>query len=259
MQFTPDALIQQLSTIIDSSFARDTIESYIEMERRFLAGDWKPTELDAGRLCEAISRALLQLDTGKVSHKYLPNAIQTILLDETEPHNFDRKDRYHIAKAIEVVYKFRSDRGPVHISPTYSANYMDSMYVVHAGKWILAELLRLALKQDVNQIAGVIEQLVQMEYSLVHELDGRPLVLATNITAGDEILLLLHHASGNRESKAKLVANAGGQKPDTIRRAITTLTANKEVRVADNGDVVLTPVGLKRVREKIISKLVSKA
>lgn len=254
MAFTAESLIQQLSAVVEASFARNAVESYVEMERRFLAGDWKPTELDAGRLCEAVSRALLQIDTGKVTHKDLPNAIQTALLDQTKPHNLDWKDRYHIAKAIEVVYKFRSDRGPVHISATYSANYMDSMYVLHAGKWILAELLRLALKQSANQAAAVIEQLVQMEHSLVHELEGKPLVLASNITAGEEVLILLNHANGNRASKGQLISDAN-QKPDTTRRAITTLNDRKEVRYAENGDVVLTPLGLKRVREIIIPKL----
>lgn len=258
MKFTAETLIQQLSIVIDPSFARNAVESYIEMERRFLAGDWKPTELDAGRLCEAVSRALLQIDTGKVDHGASPGKVRQQFESQTILPNLTTQERTHITKVIEAVYKFRSDRGPVHISPTYSANYMDSMYVVHAGKWILAELLRLALKQDVNQVAGIIEELVQMEYSLVHELDGKPLVLATNITAGEEVLLLLHHASGNRESKADLIHNARNQKPATVRRAITTLSASREVRIADNGDVVLTPVGLARVREKIIPKITQK-
>jgi hypothetical protein len=258
MTLTPNDLIRQLSVTVDPAFAQASVESYIEMEQRFLAGDWQPTELDGGRLCEAVSRGLLQLDTGKISHKDLPNAIQIVLLDNKKSHNLDWKDRYHIAKAIEVVYKFRSDRGAVHISQTFSANLMDSTFVLHMGKWILAEFLRLAWNRDPNEIAATIEHLVQMEHSLVHELEGKSLVLALNVTAGEEVLILLYHRSENRSSRSKLISDASNQKPDTIRRAITSLISRKEVRVAENDDIVLTPVGQKRVRENLIPKLMPK-
>ncbi|HYE74042.1 MAG TPA: hypothetical protein VEF04_11960, partial [Blastocatellia bacterium] len=119
-------------------------------------------------------------------------------------HSLSQKDRYHISKAIEVVYKFRSDRGPVHISPLYTAKYMDSMLVIHMGKWIIAEFLRLAWNQDRQVIAEVIAQLVQLEHSLIHELDGKPLVLAKGISAPEEILLLLFDAPNNRLSRSEL-------------------------------------------------------
>jgi hypothetical protein len=147
VKLTPDQLTQALSGIVDPTFAQSAIESYIEMQQRFLAGDWGPTELDAGRLCEAVSRALYQMDSGTVTHSQLPQEIRRKLLDEdgvTRSHVLGQKDRLHITKAIDTVYKFRSDRGAVHISPTYTADYMDSMLVVHVGKWILAEFLRLA-------------------------------------------------------------------------------------------------------------------
>jgi hypothetical protein len=89
----------------------------------------------------------------------------------------------------------------VHISPTYTANAMDAMLVVHAGKWLLAEVLRLAWNKDRTVVAAVIEQLVQLETALVHELDGRPLVLAKDVSAPEEVLLLLFHAPNNRLSR----------------------------------------------------------
>lgn len=68
MQLTPQQLIAELSTVVDSSLARNVVESYGEMEQRFLIGDWQPAELDGGRLCEAVSRCLYQLDTARISH-----------------------------------------------------------------------------------------------------------------------------------------------------------------------------------------------
>src|SRR5690349_19763573 len=103
MKLTPEELIVELSGVVDMSLARASIESYVEMQQRFLAGDWKPAELDGGRLCEAVSRCLLQLDTGKVNHKKLPGDIRDILLDNKIAHNLAWKERYHITKAIELI------------------------------------------------------------------------------------------------------------------------------------------------------------
>src|SRR5262249_47392377 len=150
-----------------------------------------------------------------------------ILLDQRLSHNLTWKDRYHLAKVIEVIYKFRSDRGPVHISPIYTANYMDSMLVLHAGKWLLAEFLRLAWNSASDIIADVIAQLVQLEHSMIHELDGKPLVLAKNVSAPDEILLLLNHAPNNRLDRSALREQAANQRQENINTAISRLIISK--------------------------------
>ena len=253
MKFTPPQLIKDLSSVVDSALATAVVESYIEMEQRFLAGDWGPAELNGGRLCEAVSRCLLQIDTDKISHSKLPGEIRDkVLLNETITHKLKPKQRRHIAKVIEVVYKFRSDRGAVHISPDYTANYMDSMLIVHGGKWIFSEFLNLSWNQDRKYVASLIEQIVQLEHSLIHELDGKPLVLAKDIPAPDEMLLLLNHAPSNRLTRYKLRQYAH-QKPANINAAINRKIAAKEVRASGN-DIILTPAGQKKVREEILPK-----
>lgn len=259
MKMTPDELIRQLSSSVDIIFAQEAVQSYIGMQQRFLAGDWKPAELDGGRLCEAVSRAIFQLDTGIVDHSKLPGAIRDYLIEQKNAsHHLGYQDRFHIAKAIEVTYKFRSDRGAVHISPVHSANYMDSMLVLHAGKWILAEFLRLAWGQDRNVIGEVISQLVQLDHSLIHELDGKPLVLSTNVSVPEEILLLLNHASGNRLSRKDIGNYASRRSSGAVSNAITNLVGSREIRRTDDGDLVLTPNGQKRLQKHVIPNLAPK-
>lgn len=256
MRLTPQQLITQLSTVLDASLVRLGIESYIEMQQRFLAGDWQPAELDGGRLCEAISRCLYQMDAGRVSHTKSVKDIREYLIDEKNvlSHRLGLKDRKHIAKVIEVVYKFRSDRGAVHISTEYDANYMDSMLVIHSCKWILAEFLRLAWNQDRKVIAETIAQLVQLEHSLIHELDGKPLVLAQNISAPHEILLLLNHAPNNRLSRSEIQSSIHHHTAANVGTALNRLIANRDIRDAGNSEVALTPNGQQRVIQEILPK-----
>jgi hypothetical protein len=169
-------------------------------------------------------------------------------------HNLAEGDRRHFCKAIRLVYKFRSDRGPVHISPIYTANYMDSMLILHVGKWMFAEFLRIAWTADKQVIADTIAQIVQLQHTLIHELDGKPLVLASGIPAADEILLLLNHAGGNRLSRASIRQYAPLQKAPTLNAAITKLIANREIRDEGTGELALTPRGQHRVMNEVIPK-----
>ncbi len=258
MPLSAKQLIAELARVVDTALADAVVSSYVEMQQRFFAGDWQPSELDGGRLCEAISRALYQLDSGTVTHSQLPKELCEKIEDEQNlrPHGLDLKDRHHISRAIGLVYKFRSDRGSVHISPKYTADFMDSMLMVHAGKWIFAEFLRLAWKQDKAVIAETIAQIVQLEYSLIHELDGMPLVLESSVSAPEEILLLLNHAEGHKLSKEELSQQAKNNTSTSLTVAFSRLLKSNEIRSTSTaGEVALTPKGQKRVIEKIIPAL----
>jgi hypothetical protein len=257
MPLSAKQLATELGSIIDPALATAAVESYIEMMQRFMVGDWQPTELDGGRLCEAIARCCYQLDSGLVVHTQLPNEICDKLEDVKgpHPHVLSDKDRRHVCRVIRLVYKFRSDRGSVHISPIYKADYMDSMLMVHAAKWIFAEFLRLVWKKDKGVIAETIASIVQLEYTLIHELDGEPLVLDPNVSGPEELLLLLNHADNHRLPKDLLLAHAKNNTPSSLATALSRLLALNEVRAGDGGDLVLTPKGQKRVIEKIIPKL----
>src|ERR1022692_4324613 len=124
MSLTSRQLIDELAKVVDPSFASAIVESYIEMQQRFFAGDWQPSELDGGRVCEAIARATYQLDSGTITHSQTPNDCCEKIEDEKNlhKHTVEPKARRHICRAIMLAYKFRSDRGSVHISPTYTAN-----------------------------------------------------------------------------------------------------------------------------------------
>ncbi len=257
MPLTPKQLKTELAITVDPAFADAIIDSYVEMQQRFLAGDWQPSELDGGRLCEAVARAVYQLDSGTATHSQLPKELCEKIEDEKNirPHNLGQPDRLHITKAISLVYKFRSSRGSVHISPLYSADYMDSMLMVHAGKWILGEFLRLAWTKDKALIAETIAQIVQLEFSLIHELEGVPLVLES-VSAPVEVLLLLNHADGHKLTRDELTSQCKNNTAGAVSTAVNRLLKGNAIRTTPtSGEVALTPKGQKRVIEKIIPSL----
>lgn len=260
MPLSSKQLAAELAKIVDPTFASAIVDSYIEMEQRFFAGDWQPAELDGGRLCEAISRALYQLDCSYVMHTELPGKLCDWLEDfsNKRTHNLAETDRRHFCKAIRLVYKFRSDRGAVHISPDYTANEMDSVLMLHVGKWMFAEFLRLAWNKDRRIIAETIADIIQLEHPVIHEVDGTPLVLDHKVSAPEEVLMLLSHADGHKLQKDELTRQAKNNTDSSVGVAISRLTKANEIRTTGTpGELVITPKGQKRVIEKIIPKLKS--
>lgn len=258
MPLSSKQLIAELSKVVDPNLSASIVESYVEMQQRYFAGDWQPAELDGGRLCEAVSRALYQLDCGYVTHAELPGTLCDWLEDfnNKRPHALKETDRRHFCRAIRLVYKFRSDRGAVHISTVYSANEMDSVLMLHVGKWMFAEFLRLAWNKDRKIIAETIADIIQLEHPIIHEMDGTPLVLDHGVSAPEEVLMLLGHADGHKMQKSELTRQAKNNTANSVGTAISRLAKSNEIRTTGTaGEIALTPKGQKRVIQKIVPKL----
>ena len=257
MKITPEQLKLDMKVAIDASLAEQLVDSYTKMQQRYYAGDWQPSELDGGQFCEAVARALYQLDTGTTIDN-LPGDIIGFLRSKSppSPHLIDTKDRDHFCRVLQTTYKFRSDRGVAHISSKYTANHLDATLIVANVKWMFAEFLRLAWKRDRSEIVAIIESIIQLEHPLIHELDGKPLVLTNLLSASEEILMLLQHSLSGRLTRGEL-KEAINKDQSTISKAINRLNTDKEVRISTSGEIVITPVGQKRVHEEIFPKLAS--
>lgn len=260
MSISRATLENDLTAIVGSTLSAQIIDSYVEMQQRYTAGDWLPTELDGGHFCEAIARAIYKVDTSTDTTD-LPGRISDMLLDRNRPpgaHALSRTDRDHFCRVLQTVYKFRSDRGVAHISSTYSANFIDSTLVLTAVKWMLSEFLRLSWNSDRDQVAKVIEAITQLEHPLIHELDGKPLVLSTKLSAPEEILFLLSRSAGGRLTPDELRSYVR-HSAAAINIAITRLTTSREVRKSDAGEIVITSNGEKRISNAILPKLENSA
>jgi hypothetical protein len=259
VKINAEKLKQDLAAIIDPIFATQLVDSYTKMQQRYYAGDWQPSELDGGQFCEAVIRALYQVDTEVVDQSHLPKDISDQLKSKTppSPHKLDYKDRDHFLRVLQTTYKFRSDRGVAHVSATYTANHLDATLIMANVKWLFAEFLRLTWKKDRNEVVAIIEAIVQLEHPLIHELDGKPLVLSSELSAPEELLMLLQHSSGGCYTRDELKQYAHAS-PAAVNTALSRLSDNRQVRISEKGDVVITSLGEERVREEILPKLASK-
>ena len=97
---------------------------------------------------------------------------------------------------------------------------------------------------------------MQLEYSLIHVLEGVPLVLDEKVSAPEEILLLLNNAEGHKLTKVKLMELAKNNTEVSLNVAFSRLSKTNEIRTTNTaGELALTPKGQKRVIEKVIPRL----
>ena len=161
-----------------------------------------------------------------------------------------------IPRVIRTVYKFRSARGAIHISPTYKANHMDSKLVLEGVRWAFSEALRIWWKDDREQVASAIRELLQFDVPAVGKFQNVLMVQRTDLSASDEILVLLHYAGEAGFSRKELGRHVMHDAP-RITEGLQWLTSPKYRQVVrlGSGKSQLTDVGSKHIQERLTDKL----
>lgn len=258
-------LAHLVSPPLDSTLIRQLLSEYQSLENRYVLGDWEPATLDAGQLSEAAARIVYHQDSGVVDHKrglheclcYLEDSDRNgQTLKSPNRHAFpDRKAALELAKVIRQVYRFRSRRGAVHITPDYTANQLDSQMVLASSRWIVSELLRIFLISDPSQVANIVRAMLRLEIPVVADYGGRKMVQRTGLSAQEEVLLLLHHAGASGSRYTELVMDAVVSRT-SVARALSALQSTRNREVVKVGETYrITDLGLRRVVEDILAKL----
>lgn len=252
-------LISEVCPPLDPQLFEALVVEFVSMERRFILGDWEPATLDGGQFAEIASRIVYHIDSGTLNKtkgvdpclKWIEDA------DNQHTHNFPkRRSALHLCRVLRTIYKFRSQRGAVHIDPDYTANELDSTMLMGNVRWLFAEILRIFWSGSTSDVAAATREIVRFHVPAVIEIDDKHLVLRTDCSAEEEILILLHNAGESGMTRTQLGKSIPRPAP-RITDALTRIIApsKREVAKRANGTLVLTPNGSKRVFEELAPKL----
>ena len=251
------AILAGISPPLDHLLASQLLDEFVSAERRFIQRDWEPAELDGGQFAEISARILYHQDSGNLSHAKEFNECLKYIDDDKVPHQImPRHDAIHVSRVLRNIYKFRSQRGAVHISPSYQANHMDAKFIVEAVRWVMNETLRRFWNGDRETVATAIRELLQFDVPCIGMFDDIILVQRTDLTTEEELLVLLHFAGEQGFSRSELGRFARRAAP-SITNAIQKLVAAdcRQVLLLSNGKYRLTDLGSRRVRESLADKL----
>ena len=250
-------LITKLSPPADRFLATQLVDEFISLEKNFIQRDWGPAELDGGQFCEVQARILYHQDSGNLNAGKEHDDCIRYLRNDQVPHAISpRHDALHMAKVLETVYKFRSQRGAVHISPTYSPNQMDAKIIIESVRWLINETLRIFSTADREEIARMIRELLQFDVPCIGRFDDVLLVQRTDLKDEEEVLLLLHYSGEEGMSRRDLGIYCQFS-PPRVTKAISKLIAadSRQIVQLGSGNFRLTDLGARRLRLELAEKL----
>jgi len=257
MLINQTTLVSQLAPPLDAQLAQEFVDEFISQEKHFIQRDWEPSQLDGGQFCEVLARIVYHQDSGTLSRgKEFKDCLQYVQ-NEQLPHAIKpRRNALHLVKILGTIWKFRSERGAIHISPDYKANHMDSRLLLEGVRWCFAEALRIFWTRDQERVASAIRELLQFDVPAIGRFEEIVLVQRTDLSAAEEILLLLHYAGEagfTRRELGKFVQHPAPR----ITEALDFLTSPESRRVILLGTkrFRLTDLGSVHIREKLSDKL----
>ncbi len=250
-------LIASLAPPLDTFLANQLIDEFTSLERRFIQRDWEPAELDGGQFCEVLSRILYHQDSGNLNlNKDFKDCCEYIE-NEKLPHKITpRRDALHIVTVMKAVYKFRGQRGAVHISAIYGPNQMDAKLMIEAVRWCLNDTLRIFWTADRTLVAKAIREILQFDVPCVGVFDDIVLVQRTDLSVDEEVLVLLHYAGEVGMARSQLGKYAQ-HPPPRVTEAVQRLCSPnvRQVVKLATGAYRLTDLGSKHIREHLADKL----
>lgn len=250
-------IVQNISPPVDNLLANQLVDEFVSMERRYIQRDWEPAELDGGQFCEVLARILYNADSGNLNHsKSLDDCCKYIENDQVSHSIQPRLDALHLVRVLRTIYKFRSQRGAVHISPHYTPSHMDSKFVAESVRWCINEVLRIFWQGDREKVAKTIRELLQFDVPCIGKFEDKLVVQRTDLIAEEEVLVLLHYAGEtgfNRHEIGRYMQHS----PASVTRALQKLLSSqfRQIILLPNDRYRLTDLGSKRLREELSDKL----
>lgn len=245
-------IVDLLSTTLDKADTESFIDEFIHIEKQFLLKQWKYTELNGGRFCELAARLLYRIDSGIVSPAKTVDDCLNYIVNEKVSHRYPlRKSALHLVRIIRGVYKLRSERGGVHVSPYFIADEIDAKFILDGCRWILAEYLRVFCTSKSNEIATILNDLARFQMPLIRDYGDRVLVQRSDLSTEEEILFVLYY-SQDKGATRKFLNESVPKDVSTISKALKQLAGSKKRQIVVlKAFYHITDPGITRVEELV--------
>lgn len=240
-----------LTAAFGVEIATRVCDAYKEVESHHALGKWKTSELDAGHFVEAIRRLLEKRFTGAYTPfaSELPKFNESILKwCENQPGHHESY-RLLIPRLLWSIYGIRNKRGVGHVGEV-SPNRMDSTFLLHGVKWVLAEIVRLNSTATIEKTETLVTAIAERRVDGLWKIDDAKVLLDTSLTTADQILRLLLDESPCSEDR---LLEYTEYKNASRFKALLQLLHRKRLIFRKGEMCYLLPPGLRRAEEKLLS------
>lgn len=189
-------------SILPATLRKDLLDAFNEIVKNYREHRWEPSELNGGKLCEAVYTICVGwLDGGKYparakKPRNLPQACWD--LERQYAHVQDsRTARILLPRMMMGLYDIRNNRGVGHAGAEVDPNKMDATAVLYIAKWLLSELVRLLHRLTTDEATAIVDGLIEREVSWVWTHENKRRVLRKGLTWKQQTLILMLTETGD--------------------------------------------------------------
>lgn len=247
---------------VPSQFRMKIVQHFLDLKKRQAEGKDEPIGLAAGKLCESVLRLLQQ----EVNSSYTPfNKHIGNFADECRNLIASKSTavveslRVVMPRALVFIYTIRNKRGIGHVGGDVNANRIDAMTIARACDWIICELIRVYHNLSLEEAQDLVDGLAQRSIPDVWHVAGRKRVLRNDLNFKQKVLLLCYQEPDNAVMSEDLFLWVEYSHYPMFKKAVLTPLHKKRLVEYDKGTefVVISPLGIKEVEEKILKPGVS--
>lgn len=251
---------ESLANLVPKDLAASLLSELDELEARFAAADFRPSELSGARFAEAAFRICQHVALGKYSPigGSLPRTDHLLTqLEDAPKAGVDDTFRLHIPRSLKLLYDLRSKRDVAHLGDGVSPNVADSTLVLTVAQWITAEIVRVAHRCDLTTAQRIVDSIVQRETPFVW-VDGDVIRVAIpDVRAKERTLMILLHAHPQAMSEQALLEAVEYSTAKDYRGNVLRPMHKQTLIDYRDGMIKLLPGG-RQLAAKVIQKLLSK-
>ncbi len=244
-------ILASISAATTLDLAESLLNEYEEVTRRYYHADYRPSELSGGRFGEAAFRVCEHACFGTFTpvHKMLPKTDDLVKkLEQTPASAADAAYRIHIPRALRLIYDLRSKRDVAHLGTGVSPNFADASLILQAASWVVAEIVRLSHKCDINVAQAIVDDLVQRRVPLIW-VDGDIVrVLKPTLKYPERAILILYHFRPEWVADDDLMRWIEEPRLGNFNRMLDSLHAKAFIHRGTRKSKILPP-GLKHVED----------
>jgi len=245
----PKIINEMLKDKFGAKYSDAAVRHFTGMVRDYQQREWADANTKAGRLIEAVLKALWD-EAGEVVPKGRSFKAGVILDTIDKKVTLPDSLRLTIPRACRWVYEIASNRGARHDADEVEANEMDANAVQALCSWILAEMVSYSQKGlDLAEAKAVVDSVVKRRYPFIEEIDGRVYVDIAE-SAREAAILILWHMYPKRIAESDLL--------DQLRRhqykeanAAMAIKRIQGVVDSDAGKLKLRALGIREAEELI--------
>lgn len=244
-----DELIQKLNTKLPNELVKDLVNSFIQLRTDVVTETLERSS--PGKFVESLVQVLEYLDDNEYSvSPKVDNYLKSL---ESRPTNLSDDLKITLARVARAIYTLRNKRSIAH-KGTIDPNIYDLRFLYSASQWILSEIVRHLVINDMVTAGNFIE-LIQVKVNpIVEDFGERKLVLQV-VTAEQELLILLFHYFPEYVPQSQIQIDMNRRAKSTISNVISSSYKKRYIEGNKQKGFKLTTSGYSKALNSIQENL----